>query len=213
MDKIHQVAKGDCISSIALKYGFFEDTLWNYSDNAELKSLRKNKNALLPGDEVAIPGLRQKHEPAATNQKTRFVRKGVPAIFKVSFEFNGEPRANQTVKVEVDAKDIGEFSTDGNGLLEVPISPSAKKVVVRFDAGRPNPEKYQFDLGVIDPIDTVTGQKARLTNLGFYFGAIDKTIDEEFAQDLRAFQAAHDLEESGVVDDATQGKLEEVYGS
>lgn len=213
MAKNHRVAQGDCISSIALKYGFFEDTLWYLSDNFELKNRRKNQNALFPGDRVYIPDLRKKEESAATDQKTRFVRKGVPAMFKVKFEFNGEPRADQAVKVEVDALFVGDFVTDGDGQLEVPISPTADTVIVTYKADTANPEKYVFDLGFIDPIDTVTGQKARLANLGFYSGDIDNVIDEDFEQNLRGFQSFYDIEESGVADGSTLTKLEEAYGS
>ena len=77
--------------------------------------------------------------------------------------------ANQRVKVEMDVKYVCEFSEDRDGLFEVLISSSTIKILVNFDAGGPNPEKNQFELDVIDPVDTVTGQKAKLTNLGFYF--------------------------------------------
>jgi N-acetylmuramoyl-L-alanine amidase len=58
----HTVKQGDCISSIAHETGFFWETLWNHPDNAKLKQLRKNPNALLPGDVVSIPDQRVKQE-------------------------------------------------------------------------------------------------------------------------------------------------------
>ncbi len=85
MSTEHVVSTGDCIDSIALQYGFFADTLWNHSQNAALKDLRKDQNVLLPGDIVFIPDLDLEEQDAATEQHHRFRRKGVPARLRMKF--------------------------------------------------------------------------------------------------------------------------------
>lgn len=79
------IAQGDCIDSIALKHGFFPDTLWNHGQNAELKSLRKDPNVLYPGDKLFIPDIQIREVDKATEKRHRFRRKGVPAKLHLRF--------------------------------------------------------------------------------------------------------------------------------
>lgn len=81
--KTYQVKSGDCLSSIAFDHGFFPDTLWNHSENASLKQNRKKMNHLEKGDLVKIPEKEEKEESAASEQKHRFRKKGVPAKLKL----------------------------------------------------------------------------------------------------------------------------------
>ena len=48
MPKQHKVRQGECISSIAIRYGFAPDTIWQDGSNAALRSLREDKNVLHP---------------------------------------------------------------------------------------------------------------------------------------------------------------------
>jgi hypothetical protein len=77
------VQQGDCISSIAEEYGFFWRTIWNDPQNAELKRKRKDPNLLMPGDEIFIPDKTVKTETGATEQRHKFVKKGVPAKLRI----------------------------------------------------------------------------------------------------------------------------------
>jgi N-acetylmuramoyl-L-alanine amidase len=71
--------QGDSIPSLAHENGHFWETVWNDGANAELRQKRPRPNQLAPGDEVAIPDLRPKKKSGATEQKHRFVRRGVPS--------------------------------------------------------------------------------------------------------------------------------------
>ena len=76
--KKYIVKQSDCISSIAFKYGFFPDTIWNDSKNSKLKQDRKDPNVLLPGDEVYIRDKEEKEESCASEERHSFRKKGVP---------------------------------------------------------------------------------------------------------------------------------------
>jgi hypothetical protein len=93
--KEYRVRQGDCISSIAYEHGFFPDTLWNHSENAELKQNRKDMNLLEVGDIVRIPEKEEKEESAAPEQKHRFRKKGVPAKLRMKI-FREQPLDEQT---------------------------------------------------------------------------------------------------------------------
>ena len=213
MSKDHTVQNGDCISSIAYENGLDEVYLWNLAENSDLKSLRKDPDVLLPGDIVYVPEPRQRNSGAPTEQKARFRRKNVPAKFLVAFEMDGEPRSDENVKVEVDDIEAGEFTTDGKGSIEVPIKPNASKLIVTFTTNESNPEVHEFDLGGIDPLDSIRGQKARLANLGLFIGEVDESADDELKDSLSRFQKRHGLRETGSADTATLDKLKEIYGS
>ena len=77
------VRQGDCIDSIADHFGHLPATIWNHPSNAELKSIRKNPNVLLPGDRLTVPKRRPKEEPGETELRHRFVLRGVPAKLKI----------------------------------------------------------------------------------------------------------------------------------
>jgi N-acetylmuramoyl-L-alanine amidase len=105
----HTVRQGDCISSIADKYGFFPDTLWNLPENGELKQRRQDPNVLFSGDEVFVPDKREKTESCATEQRHRFRRKGTPAILRLRIMRPAEPEEEQP-----------EETVDENPLVEYP---------------------------------------------------------------------------------------------
>jgi len=84
MPREHKVRQGECISSIAGKYGHFPETIWNDPANAQLKSKREDEpNILYAGDVVVIPDKRLKEESGATDERHRFVKKGVPVQFRL----------------------------------------------------------------------------------------------------------------------------------
>lgn len=203
MGAVHSVQQGDCISSIAFEHGFFPTTLWDHPDNSQLKQLRKNPHALLPGDEVHIPDLRVHELSVSDKAKHRYRRKGVPAKLKIRLLVDDQPIANKRVIFEAGQRQE-EKTTDGDGNLELPILPDVTTATLRVMDG-PYPAIYELVLGGIDPSDTPSGAEARLRNLGY-------DLEEGLEAALRAFQLKNGLTESGTLDSATRQKLESVYG-
>ncbi len=206
--KKHTVKQGDCIASIAFKYGFFPDSIWNDPDNRELKDEREDPNVLLPGDAVYIREKEEKEESCAAEKRHRFKRKGVPEKLMVQFKRAGEPRADADYTLDIDGT-LSEGKTDGDGKVEVAIPPNARKGKITF---REEGDEYELELGELDPVSEISGVQGRLRNLGFFAGDPDGQVSPALEGAIRAFQETQDLEVTGDPDDKTRKKLEEVYG-
>ena len=206
----HTVREGECIASIAIDHGFFPDTLWEHPENAELKAMRKDPYVLQPGDLVHIPDLIWGEESCDTESQHTFRRKGVPEFIElVLLDEDGEPRKDLPYRLEVDGSSR-DGQTDADGALKEPISPDAERG--RLLLGENYDEEIPLDLGRMNPVSELSGVKMRLTNLGYDCGGTSEVLDDQTRVQLEAFQHDHGLQVSGEPDDATQSKLEEMYG-
>jgi hypothetical protein len=206
----HIVKQGECIESIAFEHGFFWGTVWNHSKNKELRELRKSPNVLRPGDEVHIPVKRYKAVDCQSGKRHVFRLKGVPSKLKIVVKVEDEVQANVPYVLDVDGKRY-KGKTDGEGRLEHPIPPRAKQGKLLIGEGE---EQQELDLalGHVDPVEEVSGIQARLNNLGFFCGEEDGELDPLVEQAIMDFQAHHELEPTGEIDDATKSKLLEEHG-
>jgi len=207
MPRDHTVRAGDCIASIAFKYGFFPDTLWDLPENASLKEKRKDPHVLQPGDVVHVPEPRSNWLEGSTEKRHTFRRKGVPHVLKVQIMSVTGPVADMPYWIVVDGQ-AGDGKTDPDGWLRHPIPPNARIARVGMENGL----EYQLDLGRLDPVDEVIGVQQRLKNLGFYDGRMDGALGPETVAALRRFQGSHDLEPTGEADDGTTQQLVDLNG-
>lgn len=205
------VKEDDCMSSIAEATGHFWQTIWDDPANATLKEIRKDPNVLLPGDKVTVKPITKKTVSKATNASYRFRRKGVPARLHLRLLKYGEPRANESYRVDVDGK-LSKGVTDSQGYVDIYIPCNAKKG--KLWVGPPEDEKmYTLQLGHTLPVATVKGVKQRLRNIGMYGGFIDDELTLAYKDAVRAFQKENALPETGETDEATRQKLVEVHRS
>lgn len=203
----HTIRKGECILSVADKYGFLADTLWNHAENAKLKQKRKDPSVLFPGDEVFIPDKQEKTEVCATEQKHRFRKKSVPAKMKVCLLINDKPRANKSYKLQIDGiwKENAKGKTDGDGFVEESIPPNAKdgRLVLEAKNGE---DIYILKFGTLNPLDTEEGVKKRLFDFGY-------VVDGDLSKAVKAFQKKEGLDPAnGTINDATKTRLKERFG-
>jgi len=199
------VRQGDCIDSIAFERGFFADTIWNHPDNAELKRTRKEPNLLLEGDRVTIPEKEIHQESAASEEKHKFKRKGVPAMLSLQLFKGGEPRADVDYLLIIDGEST-EGTLDDEGKIETPIPPNAKEAKLILAPGTIDEETIPLKLGGIDPICQLTGVQDRLLNLGYEPGKRGE-LDDETRTAIANFQRAEELEPTGELDDTTKDAL------
>jgi len=211
MPKTHTVKQGECIASIASKYGFFPDTLWELPENRSLKALRGDPHVLLPGDQVHIPDKRRAEIDGAAGQRHRFKRKGVPETLALRFSDEADdPIANTPYILDIDGQ-VERGTTDGEGAIDKAIPPDARRATITFE-GEDGEEGLVFELrlGGIDPIEEESGLSSRLENLG-YMGP--DAGNPSLGDALRTFQEDHGLEPTGVADDATRDAIESDYES
>ena len=207
--KKYTVKQGDCISSIAFKFGYFPDTIWNDRKNSELKKKREDPNVLLPGDVVRIRDKEEKEESCATKQLHRFRRKGVPEKLVIQFKREGEPRAKEEYILEIDGV-LFDGKTDPEEMIKHFIPPNAKKAKITF---RKTGEEHKLDLGNLDPITEISGVQQRLQNLGFFSGPVDGEMNEPLEQAIREFQESNEKEPTGKLDDTTRNMIQEASES
>jgi len=203
----HRVKQGECISSIAAKYGFLSETIWDDAANADLKKKRGDPNILAPGDVVVIPDIRLSEESGGAEKRHTFRRPNANTILSLRLLSDGEPVAETPYELMVE-NDVREGNTDSDGCLEEMIPALVTRVCLTLDGE----ETLQMELGALDPITVVSGIQARLYNLGLYCGKIDGQVGEETAAAIREFQRKNELQESGETDSQTQDRLQELHG-
>lgn len=207
MSKSRTVNQGECIESIALEEGFFPSTIWNHPLNIELRNSRKQHDVLNPGDALVIPEREPKEVNRGTDQKHRFVRRGVPSKFVLRLLKDGKPRSSLDYSLDIDGH-LEYGQTDGDGVLRHLIPANAKKGLLII---RSTGEQYNLSFSHLDPISTPTGLAARLHNLGYL--PTNAPTPEQLSAGLSAFQNKIGLTVSGNADGETLQRLITEHGS
>jgi N-acetylmuramoyl-L-alanine amidase len=211
----HTVKQGDTLLSIAAEHGFSSwETVWMAPENEELRKKRKDPQVLADGDSVFVPEKKTRIVHLETDKKHTFVVPRIKAWFRVTLRDNeGRLVANRRFQLEVAGK-LKTGTTDSSGKIELEVDPKPAdgKLKVFLDDADPSKNiTWNVKLGHLDPLDKLSGVKARLSNLGFACGAIDDALNEETKTALRNFQIVYRLPVTGEADDATKGKLAAVH--
>jgi hypothetical protein len=204
------VRPGDCIESIGVSYGLLWQTIWDAGENAELKSVRKNPNVLLPGDRVFIPEKANNQIACGSDSRHTFVRKGVPSELRLTVRYGGQALANTAFAMNID----GVFytgETSGDGEVIQTIHPDAKKCHLKVGE-EPNMVEYELQLGQQDPIEKLAGIKNRLINLGYDYSECRGEMSPATIGAIREFQSQEGLDITGEQDQATRDALKTAYG-
>jgi len=194
MAGMRKVEPGECVLSIAESEGMPWTRIWEAPENAALAELRGKPNILLPGDEVYVPDLEPREESGVTEQKHKFrAKRGVELRIRIH-TLKG-PRKNEPFHLEVDGKKIKgtteKTSAEGLAVIRVPASLRRAVLVV----GKMEDE-YELFIGFMDPADTVTGQHARLQNMGYDVGGVQTEWDAASVSAIRQFILEHDAQDT-----------------
>ena len=215
MEDYYTVQQGDHLSKIAKDNGFTDYTvIWDHPNNSDLKKLRQNPNILLPGDEVFIPDMEQKQESGAADKKHTFtVDKKTLKLRLVLEDIYEKPIAGAQCALLIDGQ-VFQLTTDGNGKLEQEIPLDAKEgtLTIRGDQTPFANDIIPIKIGHLDPIDEISGQVARLNNLGYSAGPLDGSDEDAFDSAVEEFQCDHSLTVDGICGPKTQAKLKQVHG-
>jgi hypothetical protein len=206
------VRQGDCLSSIASQHGFLWETIWFDSSNQKLRSVRKNPNALLPGDRLTIPERNSNPESCAAENRHLFRQLGT-AKLRLRLLTLGEPRQDLEYSLEINNEDeLIEDSTDSDGYVEVPIRSNATSATLTLHTEEGD-EVYPLSLGTLNPVDSVSGAQQRLFNLGYDCGPADGIMGDRTRSALASFQAEKEVELTERIDEQTSQELEKAHGS
>ena len=212
----HTVQQGEHISGIARHYGFSDHiVIWEHPSNAQLRELRDDPHVLLPGDLLFIPERQEHEEPAATGERHTFRLRGQPLSLRVVLKkASFAPLGNTPADLHIGSAKH-EVTTDGDGMFEQIISKTAQQARLMFkDQDHPFDVLVPMRIGHLDPISEISGQKARLNNLGYFAGPLDGEgyDSQQFSSAVEEFQCDHDLTVTGICDFQTQMKLKEAHG-
>lgn len=218
MSTTHLVQQGEHLIGIAALYGFRDfRTIWEDPSNSELKEKRGNPNVLQPGDVVVIPDKKPKSfdRPAGQSHKFRVKVQDLTLRLRI-LDFDGEPLAKTACRIDVDGDSL-EVESDEDGKVERTIPSTAKLALLTFrDPSVPFDTTVPIRIGHLDPVETSSGQRARLTNLGYLPPREDSDSegadDEAFRIAVEEFQCDVEIPVSGELDPTTQAKLKEIHG-
>jgi len=213
MPKTHKVKPGECLSTIAARYGFLDyKTIYDHADNEALRSRRPNPNMIHPGDEVIIPDKAHKQVDCATGKRHTFVLEQPKRKLVLKFlDEDGQPLANETYELEVEDEYI-EGATDDAGRLEAEIPLHARSAALRLGE-----RHYRVKIGDLNPLDDVdddgvSGVQGRLRNLGFDPGPLDGKIGPRTRHAIAAFQASRGLAVTGDWKGSILDELKKAHG-
>lgn len=204
----YKVKQGDHIASIAYDAGFLSwKTIWDDGKNAGIKKQR-NPNVLYPGDVIEIPAKQKKEESAPTGEYHTFQAVGEPVMLKVVvLDWAGNPIADTDVEMQLDGKE--KLKTAGDGSVKTNVNAGGEQ------EGSISLKGYTLDLklGHMDPVEELSGQLARLNNLGYRAGGGTDGTSPAFLSAVEEFQCDYGLTVDGVCGPNTQAKLKDVHGS
>ena len=243
MAQNHVVKQGEHLTGIAEHYGFWNyKSVWDDGANAALAA-KRIPHILHPDDIVTIPEKHIRQEIKPTTDTHPFVVKVSKLFLRVKVldqDFNALKSSDYEAILTPEEKESPrQGSTDKDGIFKEQIKRPVEPVVdVRAQVtevpkkGEPRTYKYEFKVGYLNPIHKLTGQQARLNNLGYFAGFDVKDTDqfwwavEEFQEDQILMgkskvkktpkivaETDDPNEPTGIVDDAPfLTKLKQVHG-
>ena len=203
----HRVRQGETVTSIAARHGLTPARVWDDPANASLKKQRGDANILFPGDVVVVPEKETKEEGGAVEQRHRFrTHRGTTSLRLVLHDEVDAPIADQPCTLVVGERSF-KLTTDGDGLIAqvIPVGEETGSLLL-------GEQVLPLRIGHLDPLTEVSGQRARLNNLGYHAGEADGAEDPDFLSAVEEFQCDHRLTVDGKCGPKTQAKLKDIHG-
>jgi Putative peptidoglycan binding domain len=213
----YTVLQGDHISKIAKAFGFSDyQTIWNDPHNAELKQTRQNPNVLLPGDSIYIPDRQLREESRSTDQRHSFVKKISKLRLRVTLVDQYEKPISNAACTLVLGAQSRQITSDASGQIDEDIEPDVHDAILVIQDQKPqtpfNNVQLPLKIGDLDPVTAISGQAARLTNMGYFDGDVDQPDPKAFKSAVEEFQCDYGLIVDGICGPKTQATLKKVHG-
>ena len=216
MSRYHIVNQGEHISGIASRYGFGDFlAIWRHPANEDLRKNRPNPHVLFPGDAVFIPKFQPREHVCSTGQRHVFQLRASGLKLRLRLvDADDKPMTGVRCDLTIGGRAIA-MTTDGDGCMDRAIPRNAQEGILTIHD--PDSPFYGLAIGVsigyLDPVEEVSGQKARLRNLGYLFTSDDPEDVSAFLSAVEEFQCDQGLLVDGVCGPATQAMLRRVHGS
>ena len=214
----HIIAEGECIATVAARYGYQPDAIWKHDGNQRLRQSRKSGYVLDKGDVLTLPVKHPIDFAKATGKRHRFRAVAANTQFQLYLmTAAGEPRRGGAFLLELRRANGAELpsiegETRADGFIDVPIPPDADKGTLRIREGE-KARAVETQLGRLLPSSTVNGAQRRLHNLAYYRGADDGQLNADTKRALEEFQLDYGLKPTGELDDETADLLAKVHCS
>jgi N-acetylmuramoyl-L-alanine amidase len=175
----HILAQGECLQTIARRYGFFQAaTIWDHPENADLRKARTSMHVLAPGDVIHVPDPEKRVVDCATG-KSHVFRVHLPkrGVHVILIDADGQAIAGSPYVLKVGSVERkGRTGSDG---------------AIDEKGFRPDVDRGELELtdlgitrtlliGHLDPHHGDSGSRQRLANLGY---GDDEEGLAEFASD------------------------------
>ncbi|MCA9312191.1 MAG: peptidoglycan-binding protein [Phycisphaerales bacterium] len=203
----HEVVQGEDVKQIAFERAGMRRPapVLEHGSNSNLLAHR-NPNVLRPGDRIFIPESARRDEGADTGSRHRFRRVGQRELRLRLHTPDGEPMRKAAYQINVNGT-WREGETDDTGLLRQPLPLTRCDVILRADG-----VDVKLLVAHLNPVETVTGQQARLNNLGFFSGPVDGIVGPRTRAATRAFQKSRGITDDGIIGPVTRAHLVDAFG-
>ena len=207
MSDTYTIRKGECLSSIAKKFGFSRwQTIYKHPDNEAFRKKRPNPNIVCPGDQLTIPERLIREENCTTDKRHKFVLKKQKTLLSIVVQdASGKPLDGKEYKLEIEGRNEPYRGVvESDGLVEVLIEADTVEGMLTVYASGGG-YTWHLDIGDLDPVGESSGAIARLQNLAYEIA--DEASPGDLAGILESFQLEHGLSVTGELDDDTLGRL------
>ena len=204
----HEVKQGEDVHSIARQYGVPAEKIINFAANKSLWQENRDDEILSPGDSLEIPSLQPRTCSVSTGSRAKFKFKlETKSKIRIVLEDIDGPRAKVSYRFDVGSKVFeGETGDDGSIEEDVPLD-SKSATLELLDFG----ETYKIDIGHLNPAHQISGAKQRLSNLGYFSGALTDSDTPQFRNAVKRFQDDNNLSPTGNLNPETQNKITDTH--
>lgn len=201
---------GDTMVSIAHANGYRSwKGIYGHPENASLRESCPDPAVLRPGEKVFLPDKGTAEWVCATGRRHVFRTKTLEARLRFSVGDEERVFANAPYEITIDG-DKRTGTTDGDGVIDLKVPPDADQAhVLVWPEGAAEPWEWTARIGHLDPMDSDTGMRGRLANLGYPVGGGASGLRET----LERFQLDMGLDVTGVADGPTIARLQELSGT
>jgi hypothetical protein len=191
---VHVVETSETIQTIAKTYGFRQwRRIFEHAKNASLRELRPNPDVLARGDQVFVPDLETKLEPARVDEKTVFVLAPVVRELVLSlWEPGGTSLAGVPYELDVEGTAHAGI-VDPQGRIRHPIDVDARTATLVLELDDEVTAEIELQIGALEPVDTDEGVRARLYNLGFVHASAESGPPPDLADAMALFRECNGL--------------------